>query len=214
MSRLTVTSARARISAAIVAVCAMGLAACSGSAEGADTPAPVVSPTAPATTAVPSPTAAYKPASAEGPAENVPVPKMPLAAKEKSQKGLKAFVRYWYETLSFAFETGDMGPLMASSGDGCKGCQRIKPVIQEGHSDGKWLVGGRLSVVGSVIERFEPAADGTYQIVSQVEQQEMESYTADGTLIERAREDLAIIDVMNAEFIGGGWRANNVEGMG
>jgi len=211
---MTVLSTHARMSAALVA-CALALAACSGSAAGTDTtaPAPVAPPSA-AGTATPSPTAAYKPASAEGPAENVPVPKMPEAAKKKSKEGLKAFVKYWYQTLSYAFETGDMGPLMATSGKGCKGCARIKPVIEEWHTDGKWLIGGELSVVGSVIERFEPAADGTYQVVSQVRQQAMEYYEANGNLKQRAKESAAIIDVMTAEFVEGAWRANNVEGMG
>ncbi|NKX53185.1 DUF6318 family protein [Arthrobacter mobilis] len=218
VSRVTVLLTRARMSAAVAAACALGLAACSGDAEGtgAGTPAPSVAVSSPAAaeTTAPSATAAYKPASAEGPAENVPVPKIPEAAKEKSKKGLKAFVKYWYETLSFAYETGDFGPMKEVSGPGCAGCGRVEETISERHADGKWLVGGKLVVVGSVIEQFHPAPDGTYQVLTQVDQEPIFFYLPDGTLKQQTKHDIGIVDVINAEFADGRWTAKNVEGMG
>jgi len=205
------------MSAAMMA-CALALAACSGSAAGTSTTTPALAPAAsqpPATgAAMPSPTAAYKPASADGPAENVPVPKMPEAAKEKSKEGLKAFVTYWYQTLNFAYETGDLGPLHDASGPRCAGCQRVEGTISEWHSDGKWLGGGELTVVGSVIQRFKSASDGSYQVVTQVDQEPLYFYLSDGTLKQQTERDTAIIDVMTAEFVDGVWMAKNVEGMG
>ena len=81
------------------------LAGCSGSgADVAQSPSPsvmeAVSPT-------PSPSATYKPASAEGPAETVPLPVMPEEAKAESKEGLIAFARHWYELANYGYETGD-----------------------------------------------------------------------------------------------------------
>lgn len=158
--------------------------------------------------------AVYRPASADGPAENVPVPKLPKAARERSERGLKAFVKYWYETLSYAYETGDLGPLHDASGSQCAGCQRVDETISEWHAEGKWLSGGKLLVVGSVIERFRPGPDRTYQVLTQVDQEPIHFYLADGTLKQQTKHDTGIIDVMNAEYADGRWTARNVEGMG
>lgn len=214
VSRMTVLWARARMSAAVAAVCTVGLAGCSGSAESSGAPSHAASPSVTAASATASPTAAYKPASAEGPAENVPVPKMPEAAKKKSKEGLKAFVKYWYATLSYAYETGNLGPLRDVSGPQCGGCQRVEGTISKWHSGGQWLGGGKLSVVGSVIERSKPAADGTYQVLTQVNQEPIFFYLFDGTLKQQTKQDTGIVDVMNAEYAEGRWTAKNVEGMG
>src|SRR6185312_1169890 len=54
--------------------------------------------------------AVYKPATADGPAENVPVPVLPGAATEFTREGLIAFTNYWYSTLGYAYETGLTAP--------------------------------------------------------------------------------------------------------
>ncbi|EMY32576.1 lipoprotein, partial [Arthrobacter crystallopoietes BAB-32] len=200
-----------------LAAAALGLTACGGDAQGGQA-SPAASPAASTQvqTATPMPTAtpSYKPASADGPAENVPLPKMPEKAKEESKEGLEEFVKYWYATLSYAYETGDMEPLKQISGKGCKGCLRVEQTISEWHTDGKWIVGGELSVVGSVIERFEASADGTYQVLTQVDQQKLGFYSSTGSLEHEVKKEIGIIDVMNAEYADGQWRAKNVEGMG
>ncbi|WP_354178499.1 DUF6318 family protein [Arthrobacter sp. UYP6] len=85
----------------------------SGSASPSEAATPTVTPT-------PTPTAAaYKPATAEGPAENVPLPVMPELAKEKSKEGLEAFAEYWYSLINYGYETGDPEPLREITGSDC-----------------------------------------------------------------------------------------------
>lgn len=214
---LTHARPRARLAAsALLAAAALALTACGGDAEGRPDPTASPAPSAAAETPTPTPSVSpsYKPASADGRAENVPLPKMPKTAKEESEKGFKEFIKYWYATLGYAYETGNMEPLEAVSGDGCKGCLRVKDTITEWHSDGRWIVGGELSVTGSVIKKFEPLPDGTYQALTQVNQQKLEFYSKDGTLEHSIKKEIGIIDVMDAEYQGGQWLARNVEGMG
>ena len=94
------TYTRARSSVfAVLAVTALGLTACGGDAEGepGSSASPATSAVA-SETATPSATPKYKPASADGPAENVPVPTMPSDAALKSQQGLESFIPYWFES--------------------------------------------------------------------------------------------------------------------
>ncbi|MFP5313120.1 MAG: DUF6318 family protein, partial [Actinomycetes bacterium] len=72
----------------------------------AETPTPSAS-----ATPTPTPSAVYKPADATGPAQNVPVPVLPEVAKTETKEGLEAFAKYWYELLSYGYESGDTKPL-------------------------------------------------------------------------------------------------------
>src|SRR5438067_5037897 len=100
-------------------------------------------------TPTPTPTPVYKPADAKGRAENVPVPVLPEDAKAKTKEGLEAFARYWYSTLSYAYETGDMKPLEAITSPTCTTCNSVKQSISSWHADGRWLAGGALVVQGT-----------------------------------------------------------------
>ena len=134
--------------------------------------------------ATPTPTAtpsgAYKPADASGPAQNVPVPVLPEVAKTRTKEGLEAFTRYWYETLSYAYETGDQVPLSSVTANGCATCEAARNVISNWYSDGRWLEGGKISTP-AVETSFMQAPDGTYQVVVQVQQSDLRAYKEDGT---------------------------------
>lgn len=95
----------------------------------------------PSATAKPTPTAAYKPADATGPAQNVPVPVLPEVAKTETKEGLEAFARYWFELLSYSFETGDTKPLEAVSGPNCAFCRGLSDNVTAAWSGNKWVVG-------------------------------------------------------------------------
>ena len=95
---------------AVVVAAALALSGCNsggdpnsgGTISPASTATESVSPSASPT---PTPTAAYKPADAAGPAQNVPVPVLPEVAKTETKEGLEAFARYWFELLSYGYET-------------------------------------------------------------------------------------------------------------
>ncbi|WP_442951305.1 DUF6318 family protein [Paenarthrobacter sp. Z7-10] len=175
-------------------------------------------PTAPGTAAVsptptPKPTPVYKPADANGPAQNVPLPVKPALADKFSKAGLEAFARYWYQTLSYAFESGDLKPLESVSEAGCIPCARTKTGITPWHQKGRWTVGGQMTVNGAQ-STFETAPDGTHQVIASVSQGSISYYQADGTLVETHPSSRPITDILVATYANGQWSALTVEHLG
>ncbi|WP_312180502.1 DUF6318 family protein, partial [Arthrobacter sp.] len=124
------------------------LAGCSGAddpgADAAESPSASSSPSQ-SEPPSPSPSAVYKPASAEGPAENVPLPVMPEEAKVESKDGLIAFARYWYDLANYGYETGDVEPLKAVSGPDCTDCTRYLDVVADGFTGSDWISGAKIN---------------------------------------------------------------------
>lgn len=152
------------------------------SEPGSTTASPTTSASVPAASATPEspPTSAvYKPADAKGKAENVPVPVMPELAKENSKAGLEAFIGYWFQTLSYAYETGDVSRAKELSSENCVLCMDLLSGVATNYTDGRWLVGGQYKT--PVIEvLWQPsAASQTAKI--QVLQQQIIYSNADGT---------------------------------
>ncbi|SFT94934.1 hypothetical protein SAMN04487915_10651 [Arthrobacter sp. ov118] len=207
-------SLRACVSA-LVFISLMSVTACSGGGTppAASPPSDAQSPSAPSTptpTATPSPSAVYKPADATGKAQNVPVPVLPEAAKAETKEGLEAFARYWYSTLSYAYETGDMKPLELVSSPTCASCERVKEVVQGWHSEGRWLAGGKMVVEG-VQTNFVETGPAEYQVLIQVYQDSLSYYRGDKTLDEKTERGPAAGDIMIASYGDGAWRAVTVE---
>ena len=135
-------AAGAAVAAALI------LAGCAGGAP-ADPGAVSSTPTGSATSSPPSsptptPTAVYKPADASGPAQNVPVPVLPEVAKTETKEGLEAFAKYWFELLSYGYETGDVEPLKAVSGPDCAFCNGLIRNVSDAWADGQWISGGKV----------------------------------------------------------------------
>ncbi|MCG2623286.1 DUF6318 family protein [Arthrobacter sp. I2-34] len=206
---MTVPSARARISVVLAAACALALGACSGDAEGAGTPVPSAStPAAAPATATPSPTAVYKPASADGPAENVPVPKLPESAREKSVKGLKAFVKYWYALLNYAYESSNLGPLRDVTSTNCTRCEAVYDGLDRWASEKKWIVGGQVNVL-QVSDNFVADTAGVYQSPVHIKMAGSELYGRGGKKVED-RSPSEMIDLFLATYGETGWVAHDV----
>lgn len=203
------------VTLAVVATAALLLSGCNSGGEpnsgGTVSPSATVteSPT-PSATPTPTPTQVYKPADATGPAQNVPVPVLPEVAKTETKEGLEAFARYWYSTLSYAYETGDTKPMEAVSGPGCTSCANVKTEVTEWHSGGRWLAGGKLHVEG-VHSDFVLSGTAEYQAVVQVYQETIDYYLADSTLKGTLPRKPAVGDLVVAVFNGEGWKANTVE---
>jgi hypothetical protein len=199
----------------LISISLMSVTACSGGGTPppGSPPADAQSPSAPSTptpAATPTPTATYKPADANGKAQNVPIPELPKAAKAETKEGLEAFARYWYSTLSYAYETGDIAPMELVSSPTCVSCGRVKKVVQGWHSEGRWLAGGKLVVEG-VQTNFIESRPAEYQVVIQVYQDALSYYRGDKTLDEKTERGPAVGDIMIATFGGGAWKAVTVE---
>ncbi len=201
--------------AALVVGLALVLSGCnpgdSPGPGGTSSPVAAETPTATATpTPTPTPSAVYKPADASGPAQNVPVPVLPEVAKTETKEGLEAFAKYWYTTLGYAYETGDMAPLEAISAPSCTTCGKVKEVVEGWHAEGRWLVGGRMTVEG-VQSPFKEVGPKEYQVLVQVRQEPVSYYNSDKTLNEASEAKPAVGDIMVAVHGDGGWTAQTVE---
>ena len=178
--------------------------------SGSSTTQPVES-TAPAPPPTTEP-AVYKPATEQGPAENVPVPVLPEAAKEFSKEGLIAFTEHWYATLGYAFETGDPEPMMAISDVACPSCEAMRKAVIAWHSEGRWIAGGAMTVV-TTDTSFVPLQDGSFQVVAMVRQSNVRYFRADKTLADDKGTEPTIEDLILASYSSGEWTANNVSHM-
>ena len=179
------TSWRARSSAAAFLVAAgLLLAGCAGGAPadpGTATPAGTESASpSPSPSPTPTPTAVYKPADASGPAQNVPVPVLPEVAKTETKEGLEAFAKYWFSVLSYSYETGKIDAFESVEPESCAACQKVKEVIVNWHSDGRWLVGGKLTTPVADTN-FVKDQGGKYKVAVQVHQEPLSYMRADGT---------------------------------
>ena len=157
----------------------------------------------------PTPTvAAYKPASADGPAENVPLPVMPELAKQESKEGLEAFARHWYALVNYGFETGDVEPLKQVSGPECVVCGNFYQMIDSGFDESDWMVGGKLHAVGAH-STYEITAKGQFQVLVQLSQDPYE-YRGVDDLIYGTYEgfDATTVQMIEASF-DSGWFVHN-----
>ncbi len=201
---------RAVLVAAALIAGVLALAGCStpptatpSSSTGAATSAPVESTAPPPTTVAP---AVYRPATDQGPAENVPVPVLPDKAKEFSKEGLMAFTEYWYSTLGYAFETGDSQPMLDISSPSCEMCETMKETVVPWHEEGRWIVGGQMTVLDTSAT-FSPTKDGNYQVTALVRQNHLQFYRADKTISKDLGQEPSVADVLVAVHDSGRWSA-------
>ena len=208
-----IATTRARTTFLLVTAAALALSACTGpaGAEPSASPAPVASATA-IESPTPSPTPAsaptYKPASEDGPAENVPVPELPGAATEETEEGAKAFAAYWYELLGYAYESGDTQEVRSVTSSRCSRCEKALKVIDDWHTNGRWLVGGELETTGFGDE-ISADSDGVYQIPVQVTYGRL-SYYSQGELHTSTPASSGSIDLFMAVFRDGAWSVADV----
>jgi hypothetical protein len=202
-------------SVGLVAALLMSVTACSGGAESpaasptAESPSPSAAST-PSATPTPTPTPTYKPADAAGKAQNVPVPVLPEVAKTETKEGLEAFARYWFQLLSYGYETGDSSAIDAITSSACEQCERAKEVFTGWHSSGRWLAGGKVETP-ALSTTFRIAPDGNYQVAIQVSQQPLSYYNADGSLDSADPRTDDTGNLMLATFKDGSWYVNNIQ---
>jgi hypothetical protein len=210
-------SLRACVSA-LVFISLMSVTACSsgGTPPAGSPPSDAQSPSAPSTptpTATPSPSAVYKPADATSKAQNVPVPVLPEAAKAETKEGLEAFARYWYALLNYSYETGDMSRISAISSPACALCGKVFPGIQKWNSEGRWIIGGTVTV-HAVQSTFVKTPNGDFQVAIQSQQEAGSLKNADGTDAQTISGSAMLGDLMIARYEKGSWAVQNVDRLG
>ncbi|WP_309233197.1 DUF6318 family protein [Pseudarthrobacter sp. AB1] len=213
-SHITSTARRLRMHfVAAVAVSALLLTGCNPGGDpnsgGTSSEAPTASSTA-SPSPTPTATPVYVPASASGRAQNVPVPVLPEVAKTETKEGLEAFARYWFQLLSYGYETGDAAQISAITSTDCTMCERAKEVQQGWHSDGRWLEGGRVSTP-AVTTNFRVSADGNYQVAVQVSQEAMSYHNVDASVDSSDPKTADSGSLMLVVFKNGSWFVNTIE---
>lgn len=208
------------LAAAVLAPSLLLVSACSDGDAGAEEP-PSASASSAATTAdasatapavaspSPSPTGRYVPASAEGPAQNVPLPVMPEEAKEFSKEGLEAFAEYFYEAANYAYESGDVEPIRRVSGPDCLVCNHVLSQVQEGFQAEDWLAKAQISVFG-VSSEYVQTDEGLYQVLAQIQQDDIEYYSPVGSLGTDEGDSRPAVHLIEASHENGAWTAENV----
>ena len=200
--------------AAFVVAGSLLLAGCSGGAPadpGTSSPtAGESTPPSATPTPTPTPSAVYKPADASGPAQNVPVPVLPEVAKTETKEGLEAFAKYWFELLSYGYETGDTKAVSAITSATCVMCERSKQVQTGWHEEGRWLAGGKVTTP-VVNTSFNKLSDGQYQVAVQVSQEALSYYNADGSLDSTDAKPADSGSLMFAVYRDGAWYVNTIE---
>lgn len=84
--------------------------------------------------------AEYVPASADGPAQNVPEPKLPAVATENTEEGAEATLKYFWEAIDYARLTGETDPIALVSHDSCEFCDLYMEGWQDRYENGDWAV--------------------------------------------------------------------------
>lgn len=194
--------------AALVAVSALVLAGCAGGSPGSEASPDATQSSSTSAAATPTATAtatpAYKPASASGPAQNVPLPVLPAVAKTETKEGAEAFSRYWFSALSYAYETGDAALFESLAPRECETCQKVTKVINDWHSEGRWLAGGRISTPVTTTT-FKRSPAGTYQVAVQVRQEPLAYMRADGTVAHTDPQDPDQGNLLILAYENGAW---------
>ena len=87
-----------------------------------------------------SDTTEFIPASEEGPAQNVPEPRLPAVTTERSHEGAQTALEYFWEAESYASLTGDSGPLSIVSSEDCAFCIESIEGWPQNYDEGYWSV--------------------------------------------------------------------------
>lgn len=207
--RRTLCSALSSFALAVFAVAgALGLTACGGNADaGASSSASGASSEQ---TATPSPSIDTRPtpASSAGPARNLPKPELPAAAKENTKAGFEAFTQYWFDTVTYALETGDAEPLKSASLVSCKMCASYADSASSARSAGGWRVGPRWAVSGfSSDMKLDPLGQAVGYFV--MNESASQVISTDGSVSKsRAAGKIDGAQALYGKFESGSWRTS------
>jgi len=135
-----------RLPAAVISVglatALVGVVAVLGGCDSQETPVPTASASASATSAAPSPST-----TAPSPSTSATV-EIPAAAREKSDKGAEAFVRFFMQQAAKAWTEPNARLIEAHATDNCGACRDLADVARSLEAEGQRYDGPPVSVVG------------------------------------------------------------------
>lgn len=173
------------VTVAVITTCLIGITGCNTSTDPAESTAFTQStqPTSatpsvqPKPSSTPKPTPTPVPASSNGPAKNWPVPKMPDVAKEKSEKGIVAFTKYWFDLVTYSDNTNDTAPIKAVTSRECHLCaKQIIDPVDYNKSVGAWRSGGDIQASMTMAKLINASGFGGFLL----QREEITAYLASG----------------------------------
>lgn len=80
----------------------------------------------------------FVPASEDGPAQNVPEPRLPAVATENTEEGAEATLEYFWEAIDYGRLTGDTDKAKIVSADNCDLCSDLILGWQDVYTKDSW----------------------------------------------------------------------------
>lgn len=145
----------------------------------------------------------FVPASTDGPAQNVPVPELPDAAREQTEEGAEATLKYWWDALEYLYLTGDSSVLKDVSGDECLMCDNFLEVVPETYANDGWYTLEEPFTISQVVIR-DAEQDQMALFEYEVVQPKSQYFDSEGSLdsdrsIERSLEKIHTLVSYSAE---------------
>lgn len=148
----------------------------------------------------------YVPASAEGPAQNVPKPTKPALADEESVEGAQAFLDYLSDARAYAQQTGDTSLAREVTAEQCGSCMEHYDNLDSHYEAGGWASRG--------YEKFTILSDdlpidsyGLYAPEASVEAEDLSIWDDNGDLVQVAAGDEGSVDrlLVHLDYRNGAW---------
>ena len=132
-------------------------------------------------------------------------PDKPAEMTKGDEAGAAAAARYYLNATSYAWNTGDTGPLKSISDEECAFCWDQRSKIEEFYAHGYWAAGAHSSITNTqAIEREDSKYGGdVYLVQFRIDEHLAEGYTSSGFQESQSR-DTAII--FRVGWDGSNWR--------
>ena len=124
-------------------------------------------------------------------------PERPEEMSKGDEAGAAAAARYYLNLGSYAWNTGDTGPLKSISDADCVYCRSEYTHIEEFYAHGYWATGARSSVTKTqAIEREDSSHEGeVYLVQFRIDERLAEGYTSNGFQESQSRDTVIIFRV-------------------
>lgn len=140
----------------------------------------------------------------------LPAPERAPLAADRSPAGAQAFVRYWFQTLDYATQTGDISRLTAASDPSCKPCEGAIAVVRESYSDGGYLQGGTYKVRAVAAEEFAPVERPMIRV--SFDRSSRSGYGPDGQVRGSLPAATFVSCQLTVAWVSNGWKVTTIVG--
>lgn len=134
-------------------------------------------------------------------------PVMPELATQQTPEGAVAFAEWWFDTLNYAFSTGDTQPLREVSPEGCGTCDNVIADVDSIYGRSSLLEGGEIIVITAFAPDGQPDP-ARIEVLLRIDQAEATEITSSGARV--AFSDAGTTSFTFRALWDGGWVAAGV----